>query len=105
MRLHRFLASAALLVGAPLVATAPAFAGAGGFNPGVGIPMQLPAIVQPWPQVAQVPIFGGPRAVAEQPPVATAPQTADIGDGVDHSPTFVAPGVEQNASGQLVHTP
>ncbi len=69
--------------------------------PGYSVQVQLPPMTSPWPQVAQVPLFGGPRYVAEQPQVATAPQTAELpGDIVDHAPTFVAPGVDQNAAGQ-----
>lgn len=100
MRLHRFLMAAALVVGAPLVAATPALAFGSWNTPGYSVQLQLPPTVSPWPQVAQVPLFGGP-VFAEQPVYAT-PQTAELpADPVDHAPTFVAPGVDQNAAGQV----
>jgi hypothetical protein len=101
MRLHRFLMAAALVVGAPLVAATPALAFGSWNTPGYSVQLQLPSTVSPWPQVAQVPLFGGPAHFAEQPVYGT-PQTAELpADSVDHAPTFVAPGVTQNAAGQV----
>ncbi len=101
MRLYRFLTAAALIVGAPMVAATPALAFGNWSTPGYSVQLQLPPTVSPWPQVAQVPLFGGPRNVAEQPIYGT-PQTAELpADPVDHAATFVAPGVEQNPAGQV----
>jgi hypothetical protein len=107
MRLHGFLTVAALaaLVGAPLVAATPAAAFGVWNTPGYSVQVQLPPMLSPWPQMAQVPIFGGPRYFAQEPQVAAVPQTAEFGDTVDHAPTFVAPGVDQNAAGQIEHAP
>jgi hypothetical protein len=104
MRLQRILPAAALAaaIGAPLVTATPALAFGIWGTPGYSVQLQLPAMMSPWPQVAQVPLFGGPRYVAEQPPIAPASQTAELtADTGDHAPTFVAPGVDQNAAGQL----
>lgn len=102
MRLHRFLTAAALMAGAPILAATPALAFGTWNTPGYSVQLQLPALVSPWPEVAQVPVFGGPRYVAEQPRFSAVPQTAELpGDPVDHAPTFVAPGVDQNAAGQI----
>jgi hypothetical protein len=101
MRLHRFLTVAALTVGAPVVAATSALAYGTWNTPGYSVQVQLPPFVSPWSQVAQVPIFGGPRYIAEQPPVYV-PQTAELpADPADHTRTFVAPGVDQNATGQI----
>lgn len=102
MRLHRFLTASALIVGAPLVVATPALAFGTWNAPGYSVQVQVPAITSPWPQVAQTPLFGGPRYVAEQPRLSANPQTAELpGDPVDHAPTFVAPGVDQAATGQF----
>jgi hypothetical protein len=102
MRLHRFLTAAALMAGAPILATTPASAFGTWNTPGYSVQLQLPALTSPWPNVAQFPLFGGPRYAAEQPPVYAAAQTAELpADPVDHAPTFVAPGVVQNTAGHL----
>lgn len=101
MRLHRFLTAAALMAGAPILAATPALAFGTWNTPGYSVQLQLPPLVSPWPEVAQVPVFGGPRYVAARP-VSAVPQTAELPeDTADHAPTFVAPGVDQNAAGQL----
>jgi hypothetical protein len=97
MRLHRVLTAAALAImaGASLVTSSPAFAQM--FQEGLAlrIPSQMTAS-QP-----QAPMFGGQGTNTETPKsyVETA-QLPDQGEG-NASPTFVAPGVQRNAAGQI----
>lgn len=96
----------AALVGVPLVAATPASAFGVWNTPPYSVQVQLPPTVSPWPQVAQVPVFGAPAYMAQAPRIDATPQTAELNDdSVDHAPTFVAPGVEENAAGQLQATP
>jgi len=103
MRVHRVLTVVGLaaLIGTPLLAPSSAMAW-GGWGTG-NVYVQLPPQLSPWPQVAQVPIFGGQEALAQAPQPSVAPQTAQLpeGDAVTGASTFVAPGVVQSASGQL----
>lgn len=108
MRLHRILTGVGLtvLVCAPLVNPTPALAW-GGWGTGPGISIPLPPNLEPYPQVAQVPIFGGQNNSVTPPQVQTTPQTAQVpnGDAANSAPTFVAPGVERNGDGQLERSP
>jgi hypothetical protein len=103
MRLHRIVTVVGLtaLIGAPLVAPSSAMAW-GGWGTG-NVDLQLPPQLSPWPQVAQVPIFGGQTTFAQEPQPSAAPQTAQLpdGDAVNGLPTFIAPGVVRNANGQV----
>jgi len=93
MRLHRIFTAAALtvLASAPLVTSSPAFAQMA--QEGLGITLPLPATSGSQPQV--------PTAQGPQTPKANV-QTAQVPDrDGGASPTFVAPGVEKNAAGQI----
>ncbi len=107
MHLHRILTAVGLaaLVGAPLIASSPAMAW-GSWGAGSGVEIQLPPVVREWPQVAQVPIFGGPSN-SQTTQTATTPQTAQVpnGDTANGAPTFFAPGVERDSGGQLQKSP
>ena len=95
MRLHRVLTAAALtvLASAPLVVSSPAFAQM--FFPGLSIRIPSPQTTP------QVPMFGGQATIAQTPkPNVQTAQVPDKGE-VNASPTFVAPGVDRNATGQI----
>jgi hypothetical protein len=98
MRLHRMLAAAALAIvaGAPLVASSPAFAQM--FQEGLALHIPVPQATVSQPQ-ASMPGGQGMTTQASKPNVQTA-QVPDKSDG-SASPAFVAPGVERNAAGQI----
>jgi hypothetical protein len=68
MRLNRFVTALALtsFVGTQVVALSPALAWGGGGGPG-NVYVPLPPELSPWPQVPQVPIFGG-QSTSGPPP-------------------------------------
>ena len=80
---------------------------AGGFSPVTGAYVHLPPQLQPWPQVTQVPIFGGETAHGQPSPPAGAPQSARApAEGPPAAAsTFFAPGVERNSSGHIERSP
>ena len=100
MRVHRNLTAIGLtaLVCASLAAPLPAMAWGGWGTGNIGVPMP-PHI--PYPQAGQVPNN------TQTPQAQTTPQTAELPNGYagNGSGTFVAPGVERNADGQLERSP
>lgn len=57
-------------------------AAAGGYSLSTGAYLQLPSQLSPWPQVAQIPMFGGQKTVAQTPSEPNAaPQTARVPEG------------------------
>lgn len=98
MRLNRILTAAALtmLVGGPLVTSSPAFAQM--FQEGLALRVPMPSTSGSGPQA---PILGGQGMITQTPkPNVRTAQVPDQGEGMA-SPTFVAPGVERNAAGQI----
>lgn len=96
MRLHRIMTAAALtvLASASLVTSSPAFAQM--FQEGLAVHIPLPSTTGARPQA---PRFDGQGTQTPKPNVETA-QVPDQGEG-NASPTFLAPGVERNAAGQI----
>lgn len=98
MRLNRILTAAALtmLASASLITSSPAFAQM--FQEGLALRIPMPST--PGSQ-SQGPMLGGQRTITQttKPNVQTA-QVPDQREGMS-SPTFVAPGVERNAAGQI----
>jgi hypothetical protein len=97
MRLHRFVTAVALtaFVGTEVVALSPALAWGGGGGPG-NIYVPLPPELSPWPQVPQVPIFGGQNTSG--PPPQSSP----------HSPQAPGEGTatpSSNSSRQIERSP
>ena len=99
MRPHSVLAAVALttFIGTQVVALSPALAWGGG--PGAVAPayVQLPPQLSPWPQVPQVPIFGGQNTFGQAPQSSASPQSPQApGEGT--APT-------SNSSGQIERSP
>lgn len=91
MRKIHLIGPTTVLLGlfATATGTAPAIAGqaggaaaAGGYSLSTGAYLELPSQLSPWPQVTQIPMFGGQKTVAQTPPQPyVAPQTARAPEG------------------------
>jgi hypothetical protein len=98
MHLNRILTAAALtmLASAPFVTSSPAFAQM--FQEGLTVHIPMPSTPGSRPQA---PMLGGQGTITQTPkPNVQTAQVPDQGEGMA-SPTFVAPGVERNAAGQI----
>jgi hypothetical protein len=97
MRFNRILSAAALtmLASASLVASSPAFAQM--FQEGLALRIPSPATSSQ----SQAPMFSGQGTVTQTPkPDVETAQMRDQGED-NASPTFIAPGVERSATGQI----